>query len=282
MATVFSDMLCRLRGEAGFPTAYRFYHDNGGKAVMKMSYRNYLLIEQGKSLPEASRLNKLSNALRLTPKSAAAAELAVAWLRTLAGEETFENVFKHALSAAKPQPVMSPMDKAANRAISDKKFFITPEHYKVIVASFENYLCFLAMSNDAGVWETGALAETLKLGKAVTEKALAALEKAGLMKKAGPGRWRCPLATALVEAPPLNTLDESLKKIEAFNAQLLKAGSTIWHRGGIIRINEGDLRNLTPLMANNISASKLYATTNRTEDSALFFIEGKILKLCKF
>ena len=282
MKTVFSETLCRLRRDAGFPTGYRFYHDNGGKAVLKMSYRNYLMIEQGGCLPDASKLNRLIVALRLTPKSGGAAEVAIAWLRTLAGEETFENVFKPVLAAAKPQTAMSPMDKAANRALSANKFFLTTEHYKVIVSNFETYLCFLAMSNDTGSWETGKLAETLKLDKAKTAKALAALEKAGLLKKAGTGRWRCPLASALVEAPPLHTLDQSLKKIEAFNAQLTSAASVLWHRGGIIRMNEGDLRNLAPLMANNISTSKLYSVANATDDSGLFFIEGKMLKLCKF
>ena len=282
MTTFFSETLCRLRRDAGFPTAYRFYHDNGGQAVLKMSYRNYLLVEQGKCLPEAQKLFKLIVALRLLPKSGAASELAVDWLKTLAGEETFENVFKPALAPVKPQASMSPMDKAANRSLAANKFFMTAEHYRVVVSSFETYLCFLAMSNDIGVWETGKLSEALKLDKATTAKALTALEKAGLLKKAGAARWRSPLASAMVETPPLHTMDQSLKKIAEYNARLVKTASTFWHRGGIVRINESDLRNLTPLMSNNISASQLYAVTGRTEDSCLFFIEGKILKLCKF
>ena len=146
MTTFFSETLCRLRRDAGFPTAYRFYHDNGGQAVLKMSYRNYLLVEQGKCLPEAQKLFKLIVALRLLPKSGAASELAVDWLKTLAGEETFENVFKPALAPVKPQASMSPMDKAANRSLAANKFFMTAEHYRVVVSSFETYLCFLAMS----------------------------------------------------------------------------------------------------------------------------------------
>lgn len=282
MATLFSETLCRIRKDAGFPTAYRFYHDNGGQPVLKVSYRNYLLIEQGKVLPEAERLGKLVVALRLTPRSDAASELAVAWLRTLAGEHTFENVFKPALVPLKTQPAMSPMDKVAERALAEKKFFLTPEHYAAIVESLETYLCFLATSNDTGAWSAADLAARLQLGKKDAEKAMAALEKAGLLKKAGKDKWRSPLAGALVEAPPLHTLDNSLKKIAEYNAKLLAASPVTWHRGGIVRMNERDLRNLTPLMANNISAAKLYAVTGATEDSGLFFIEGKIIKLRKF
>lgn len=282
MATFFSETLCKMRKDAGFPTAYRFYHDNGGKTVLKISYRNYLLIEQGKSLPEAGKLGKLIVALRLTPRSAAASELAVAWLKTLAGEDTFENVFRPALVQSAPRPVMSPMDKAAERALSEKKFFLTPEHFQAIMSSFETYLCYLATSNDTGSWETGELAERLELKKTAAAKALAVLEKAEILKKDRNGRWRSPLAGALVEAPPLHTLDLVLKKMAEYNEKLLSKAPVTWHRGGIVRMNESELRNITPLMINNISAAKLYAVTEATNDSALFFIEGKIIKLKKF
>lgn len=282
MPTIFSETLCRIRKEAGFPTAYRFYHDNGGQPVLNVSYRNYLLIEQGKVLPEAPRLGKLVVALRLTPRSDAASELAVAWLRTLAGDHTFENVFKPALLPLKTQPAMSPMDKVAERALAEKKFFLTPEHYAAIVESLETYLCFLATSNDTGAWTAADLAARLQLEKAPASKAIGTLARAGLLKKAGKDKWRSPLAGALVEAPPLHTLDSSLRRIAEYNAKLLAAAPVTWHRGGIVRMNEKDLRNLTPLMANNISAAKLYAVTGATDDSGLFFIEGKIIKLKKF
>ena len=62
-------MLVQLSKEAGFPTAYRFYHDNGGAAGLKISYRNYLLIEQGKKLPALGRLVTFTWALRLISKT---------------------------------------------------------------------------------------------------------------------------------------------------------------------------------------------------------------------
>ena len=49
--TLFSEMLKKYRREAGFISAYSYYHDNGGKTVFRFSYRMYLLIEQGKILP---------------------------------------------------------------------------------------------------------------------------------------------------------------------------------------------------------------------------------------
>ncbi|MDP2865300.1 MAG: hypothetical protein Q8O90_03560 [Elusimicrobiota bacterium] len=75
MGTAFSETLTRLRMAGGFPTAYRFYHDNGGAPVLKLSYRKSLLIEQGKNLPGAERLPKLLVALRLPQNTPAAREL---------------------------------------------------------------------------------------------------------------------------------------------------------------------------------------------------------------
>ena len=56
MSTAFSETLCRIRAAEGFPTAYRFFHDNGGTQVLGFTYRQYLRMEQGKNLPECQKL----------------------------------------------------------------------------------------------------------------------------------------------------------------------------------------------------------------------------------
>ena len=65
MATLFSETLTRLRREAGFPTAYRFFHDNCGAKVLGMGYRKYLLMEQGKILPLFKHLRAFVAGLRI-------------------------------------------------------------------------------------------------------------------------------------------------------------------------------------------------------------------------
>lgn len=66
METIFSRQLTAARKSAGFSTAYRFYHDNGGQAILKLTYRNYLRLEQGLILPVPEKLGVLLFALRLT------------------------------------------------------------------------------------------------------------------------------------------------------------------------------------------------------------------------
>src|ERR1035437_7473881 len=134
METIFSKLLIQLRKKAGFPTAYQFYHSNGGKGVFKISYRGYLMIESGKNLPIAGRLGIFIWALRLIYKSAEANALVAAWLKTMAGEETFRDFIEPLLAAGPGRPGLSPMQKAMEKSIAAKKYFFTLEQVKGIYA----------------------------------------------------------------------------------------------------------------------------------------------------
>ena len=102
MATIFSETLVKLRKAAGFPTAYRFYHDNGGAAALKVTYRNYLMMEQGHSLPVAVRLERLLIGLRLLRATPESRELTLAWLKTMLGEELNSRLIEPLLAAPAP------------------------------------------------------------------------------------------------------------------------------------------------------------------------------------
>ena len=86
MGTKFSEMLVKLRKDAGFVTAYKFFYDNGGDKVLGMCYRKYLMMEQGRFLPQFKHLRAFIYGLHLQNRSAAANGLADAWLRTMAGD----------------------------------------------------------------------------------------------------------------------------------------------------------------------------------------------------
>ena len=86
MATIFSDTLNKLRRESGFPTAYRFFHDNGGDKVLGMCYRKYLMMEQGRILPLFKHLRGFIFGLRLVTGSLPMPEILLrAWLKTMSG-----------------------------------------------------------------------------------------------------------------------------------------------------------------------------------------------------
>ena len=60
----FSQQLIKARTAAGFNTAYKFYHRNGGRRHFKFTFVHYARIERGLSLPRPSRRPPSSNCWR--------------------------------------------------------------------------------------------------------------------------------------------------------------------------------------------------------------------------
>lgn len=283
MATIFSETLARLRKEAGFPTAYRFYYGNGGKPVLKFSYRKYLLMEKGTLLPVFQRLHRIVSALRCVQKSAPANELIVAWLRTMAGDEAFREDLEPLLLVNADIRGLSPLHKAVKRALSDKKYFITPRQFSVLVASPDNYLCYLAMSSDAGEWTSGELAEKLRLKRGAAEKTLKNLVAAKILKKTRKCTYFCPFAEAMVETPQIDTLAPALiEKYKKCRKAVISSGVGEWSRTGIIRADALAFKNFYPMMSLNLSTAATYAITEKTPRSAIFAVTGTVVKIRDF
>lgn len=283
METIFSKKLVQLRKDAGFPTAYRFYHDNGGKGMLKISYRKYLLIEQGKSLPSIDRLNIFLFALRIVNKSAEANDFVAAWLKTLVGEENYGSLIEPLISPKPGTPGYSPMQEAMKKALSDKKYYLDPGQVEVIAASKNNYLCFTAVSNDSGAWSREDFSARIGVPLKDVSKSLKELASAKLVKEIKKGVYKCPFAGAMLEYPHMATLDPSLmKKMNDHDAKLVAEGAPVWTNSGIIRADEVALRSFFPIMGLNICTAQTYAITEKTDRSALFMIEGRITKLRKF
>ena len=283
MQTIFSKMLVRLRAAAGFPTAYRFYHDSGGKSVLKLSYRAYLLVEQGKNLPGPDRLGTFIWALRLISKSAEANAFVSAWLQTTLGEENFKELLEPLLSAQPYNPGLSPLQTAMKKTIVTKTCYLSLEQIKVIHASADNYLTFLAITNDTAAWKTKEFAACLKLSEPAAKKSLKALAGVKLVKQVREGVYKSPLAGMYKTYPHLDTLPAELReKIRDCDKKLSATGQVIYPRNLIVRADESEFRNFFPVLDVNIDTAGTYAVDKRTDHSALFMVEGKITKLRDF
>lgn len=281
--TPFSVLLRRMRGEAGFRTAYQFYHDNGGQAVLKISYRKYLLIEQGRLHPAPERLRTIFFALRLIPRTHGANELVVAWLRTMLGEEAYSDLFEPLLCGERKAAGFSPLHKALKTVLSSRKHHVTPGQFAALLTDFPTYLCGLAMENDGGVWAPRELAAALRLPEAAAARAIKSLASVKFLKEVRKGMYRCPLAGAVVEYPQLNTVPKALRgKLREYHARLVKSGFTEWESGCTIRADAAAFRNFYPLMGLNISTAQTYSIFDKRPGSALFYVTGKVVKLRDF
>lgn len=283
MGTLFSDTLARARKEAGFQTAYRFYHDSGGAPVLKFSYRNYLLMEQGKFLPEIARFQKLLPALHLSPKTPRANELVVAWLKTLAGEEAYRDVLEPVVSARTGGAGIPPAHAALQRSLAGKKYHVTPEQLRLALSSLELFKCFTIVENDTGSWTAADIAGALGLKKPAAEKALKALAGAELVKETKKGVYRSRLAGMMVQLPHLNAMEPELReKFAKYREQLERSGRSEYSSQGIIRADADALRGFFPLLKSSMEAAQAYAVTEKTENSAFFYVVGRVVRLWNF
>ena len=283
MATIFSEVLTRLRKEAGFPTAYRFYHDNGGAPFLKVSYRNYLMMEQGRNLPVLGRLVRILLGLRIPERTPAARELTLAWLRTLAGEEPYADLLEPLFSQAAPARAASPAEEALRRTLAEKKFHITASQILATVSSFETYKCFFVMESDSGVWTAEALAKALGIKKAAADLALKSFLKAGLVKAEGKGGYRSKMAGQLVEYPAGPAFPPAvLGKLKEYYKRLEQESPLEFGTAGLVRADADALRGFYPMLKSSVEASYAFSTTARTKKSAGFFVLGRVHKLWNF
>ena len=282
MRTVFSETLTRLRKEGGFPTAYRFYHENGGGPVLKVSYRKYLLMEQGKNLPGVERLPKLLVALRLPQNTPAARELVTAWLRTLAGEEVYADLFDPLLAKAEAAAV-TPMGEALRRSIADKKYHLTEAQVLATLSNFEAYKCSFVMENDCGAWTAEELAKTLRIKKAAAQRALKDFAAAGLVREIKKGVYKSRIAGQMVEYPSVLAMRQEVReKVRGYIKRLEQESPAEYSSMGLFRADSAALKGYYPLLKSTVQASHAYATVKKTGSSAAFFVIGRVLKMWDF
>lgn len=283
MATIFSETLTRLRKGAGFPTAYRFYHDNGGAPFFKVSYRNYLMMEQGRNLPVLGRLARIIMGMRIPERTPEANELTLAWLRTMAGEEAYADMIEPLLVQGAPAKTSSPAEEALRRTIAEKKFHMNESHILATVASFEAYKCFFVMEADTGVWTPEAMAKALGIKKAEADKALKSFVKVGFAKAEGKDRYRSKIAGLLMEYPAGPAFPPGvLAKLKGYYKRLEDESPMEFGTSGMVRADADALRGFFPMLKSSVEASYAFNTTVKTKKSAGFFILGRVHRLWNF
>lgn len=284
MATIFSNVLTQLRKDNGFATAYSFYHANGGAPVLQVSYRKYLLVEQGKILPVIDKLRRLSFALRLTPQSPQAHSLVIAWLKTMAGEDNYRDVLEHIISSKAVVKGDSPVHEVLKKSLAGNKYFMTPAQLAAVVASFDTYLCYMAMSSETGTYTVKELAKSLELKKPAAAKAMKTLAAAKIVKEVKKEVYKCPLsAYSSVDMPHMSLMvPEVRNKLEAYMTKLEASGQKEWSTTLIVRADAPVFNGYSPMLQMGVHSSKTYEISHKTEKSALYYVEGRITKLRDF
>jgi len=283
MGTIFSETLKKMRKEWGFPTAYRFYHDNGGAPALKVSYRKYLLMEEGRNLPVFDRLMKILHALRVPLLTPPANELVTAWLKTMAGEEAYGELLAPLLNTGAAAPGLSPMHKAVGRSLSEQKYHMTLEQFRATMTSYDMYRCAFTLESDTGTWTAPALAKILKIKQQTANKALKDMAKVKLAKEVKKGAYRSLLAGHAVVSPDTAGLEPDLRKrFGDYIGRLRREGIPEFACLNLVRADKVALRSLFPVIHASVEASQTCATTEKTKNSSGYLVLSQVIRLWDF
>ncbi|MDP3542175.1 MAG: hypothetical protein Q8T11_06845 [Elusimicrobiota bacterium] len=285
MTTPFALIFARLRRQAGFQTAYQFYHKNGGRRAFGCSFQNYLRIENGSHLPVPKRLPQLCLQLRLPLRGADLRELLRAYLQVWAGsEEMAQWLIGPFEQAERVEPALDPAAQALSRVVRDGARPLTLEQYKAVMSSAEAYWCFRVLTTDRKGQTSEALARLLGLGKARIRKGLEALRLCGIARKRRDGGYDSPYSGNYLTFPDPTLLPERLKAaaLRYTKDMVRRKGAVVDVRHCGVRADALALQGFLPHLREAIRGVNAYAVYEKTERSGLFLIESKVCKLFDF
>lgn len=278
----FAQNLIKARSEAGFETAYKFYHRNGGRKHFPFTFVHYTRIEKGDSLPRPEWIELIFVALRLLPTQVQARNMLKSFVSDLlGGAKNAGYILTPLLADTKPEDEKFDPMRLLRSAHS---VHITPDEFAVITGSEAAYWCAEALFNEAAAFTPAELAEKIGFNSAQTLTALKALEKTKLVIKAGKGEYRCRYEGKFFTYPGrLDGMEKLLDKAKTYweNAAK-KEGRVFFERLGLIRTTESAISGYRLSLAQAVDAANACIVNHSGPDTGFFLIEARIRKIKKY
>lgn len=275
----FAANLIRARAAAGFDTAYKFYHRNGGRKHFAFTFVHYLRVEKGTAVPGPEGLERILLALRLLPTQAEARELLIAYLRASLGGGRCADYVLAPLLAGQAPAAAGPDAMTWMKAHSS--VHLSPEEFTAMAASETAYWCAEALCSDGGAWTPAELAEKLELSAKDAARALEALKKAGLLLKTAAGKYKCRHQGKFFTYP--GRLEGMGAQLETINGYLEKAGGPdFFERLELVRAEEGAMSNFRLQLAQAMDSANAYASHSAGRDTGFYLIKLRMKRLKRF
>lgn len=278
----FAAALKRVRTEAGFTTAYAFFHKNGGRRVFPCTFPYYLRIERGQALPRPDWLPVFMALLRIPPTDALWRQLIVDYLRDHFGsEETFQSVIAPLL---RPAEGASVQQQTVRRLISERAYHLTPEQFKAAISDDAAYWSFECLVNERGALTPAELALETDESEAKIKAGLKRLAKAKLAKSVAGGRWKSPLSGMFYVFPqgyPGHEPDR-LKRHGILDRMAGRKGASLFHAGVVMRADEASMRRSIGAFTDAMEGASAYCVYEKGEGTGLYQVETRARRLLPF
>ncbi|MBI5240740.1 MAG: hypothetical protein HY926_09730 [Elusimicrobia bacterium] len=286
--SAFSEELRRCRELAGHPSAREFFKSAGGRGAVRCTYKQYLNIEAGRSLPKPPVLGALVAQLQVWKQPEQAHRFFRAYLETLLGPGELLELCLQSLGpgARPPSSASSPLRKALSRSLQAKLAPLSPEQSRLIRKDPAHYWTWHVLSGDRADWRPESVAEVLRLPLPQVRRALEDLRRAGLAERGPSGEYGSPYrerhavherhsAPARLEVPPYR---EQVKRLWEAPG---RGQTLLWHYL-FLRASESELRHYFPYLAQVVSGSEIYDTTEKGPDTSFLVVEASVRRLMPF
>lgn len=146
------------------------------------------------------------------------------------------------------------------------------------------YWVFRVLSTSKDAYEIHELAALTGLRSAELRIGLSALRRELLVERLRDGRWRSPLAGDFLLFPDSRMISaKTMEKVFRYNeAMVARKGALVDVRYCGLRADARAMEGFLPHFREAIRSVNAYAQSEKSEHSALFFVEGRVQRLLDF
>ena len=282
--SAFSASLLALRREAGFPSAYRFYHRNGGRKHFGFTYVHYLRLEKGAKAPRAEAFGAILKALRLAPSHEGARKLFRAYLLDVLGSQEAYEMVVGGLAETAPKVSPTLAEGGFERLKREHLMHMNVEQFTAVSRDESGYWISELLLNDQNSWDAKECAAKVGGTEADAAAALERLKKAKLLRETSPGRYRTRAPGKFWTFPGRTKgMEPLLDRVRGYwDKMAAKRGGPFGERLELVRASSSVMRQYMNALHRAVDEANLAATHDKGEDTALFLIEGRVRTLLPF
>lgn len=278
----FARTLSRIRREAGYPTAYAFYHKNGGRRVFPFTYVHYLRFERAVSLPRAEWMPVLFFSLRLPQHSSGVRELSLAYLRALLRTEEAAHAVLEPLLAAPKGPEFAEASAARYRA--RQTVHLTPRQFEAIAADPVTYWCSEFLLNEEGSLTVSELALLAGAPAAKVRASLRHLVAAKLVRASSKDRYKARSPGRLYSFPGrLPGMKPALERIAGYwDAKASEKGGTVAWRLDLVRTSPARVAAFAGRLLETVDSAADLGVQTKGDDTGFYAVRAEIKKILSY
>jgi hypothetical protein len=279
--TAFGETIVRLRAAAGFPSAYSFYHRNGGRRVFPFGFAHARRVERGLALPKAGGLDAFLTALRLPPSSEDERNFLKAYLRALVGDDPF---FEARIAALFSHPGGGEVgEEAVHRLVAAHAFHPSVEQCRLIYGSRETFWTFQCLLHSRAPRAASEIATATGLSSIDVLRAAAALVKARLIRPAAGDRYVCSHSDSVCVSPSVFPgASEAARRVGSFLRHVEGQGAKLFDRYSLLRLTLADEAEVTRLLARAMERTAAFSTIEELPDTGMVDVRFTAVRLFRF